>query len=60
MNGIAALKDANMFLAKWEYEYGPLRSNTPCEHDDCGETALYPLSPFQNELFYYFIPEISR
>lgn len=59
MNGTAA-------AVKWQWEGAPgddsferLGSRAAGEHDECGGTAFYSLSPVHQALYYCFLPEIS-
>ncbi|WP_248923941.1 hypothetical protein [Paenibacillus hamazuiensis] len=59
MSGTALATTWETGDAPGEYEPGIYGRREAGEHDECGGTAFFPLSPVHQTLYYFFIPEIS-
>jgi hypothetical protein len=59
MNGTVLAMSSETEYAMGDYGIGSSMARGLGEHDDCGDTAFFPLAPVHNALFYFFIPEIS-
>ncbi|UUZ91791.1 hypothetical protein LJK87_40855 [Paenibacillus sp. P25] len=59
MNGTAAAVKWETEDAPGDYGFEGYGDQAAGEHDECGGTAFYPLSPVHQALFYCLLPEIS-
>jgi hypothetical protein len=59
MSGIALSFgiEAGRIRSMQERESGEKRGTACAEHDECGESVFYPLSPVCMTLYYSFVPE---